>query len=50
MNKSLATFMGIASVAIITISLLFGVTFNGVKEKSNYQQDLLRTQNQIQTK
>jgi len=49
-NKSLATFMLMASIVIIITGLLFGVAYDSLKQKNNHHEEMLNTEHQIKFK
>lgn len=50
MNKSLATFMMMAAVVIIMVTLLFGVAYDSLAQKSNHNEEMLKTVHQVKIK
>jgi hypothetical protein len=46
-NKSLATFMMIAAVAIVMITLVIGVAFDSLNKKNKNHEDMLQHEHQL---
>jgi len=50
MNNSLGTFMLIAAVMLIIVTLLFGVAYGALKDKNDIHENLMKTEHQIKRK
>jgi cell division protein FtsN len=50
MNKSLSTFMVMAVVVTIMITLVLGVVYKSLEEKNQQHELMLRTQHQLKMK
>lgn len=50
MNKSLATFMVMASIVIIMMVLLFGIAFDSLEQKNDTHEEMLKTEHQLKFK
>lgn len=50
MNKSLATFMMLAFIAIMIVTLLFSVVFDALEQKNNNHEEMLKTEHQLKFK
>ncbi|MEK3992661.1 hypothetical protein [Robertmurraya sp. FSL R5-0851] len=50
MNKSLSTFMVIASVAGIMVFLLFGTVYEALNSKNTHHEDMMKTEHQLKFK
>lgn len=48
MKESLGTFMMVAAVAVIMITLILGVSYDGLVHKHNKHEDLLKTEHQLE--
>lgn len=50
MNKSLATFMVMASMAILIVTLLFGIAYDSLEQKNSNHEDMLKNEHQLKFK
>lgn len=50
MSKSLSTFMVMAAIVIIMVTLIFGVVYNSLQEKNNIHETMLKTEHQLKFK
>ncbi|MGE6755947.1 hypothetical protein ACQKFO_21335 [Rossellomorea sp. NPDC071047] len=50
MNKSIATFMGIAITVILMISLVITTSYAALKDKNDRHHNLLETKHQLKEK
>jgi hypothetical protein len=50
MNKSLATFMMMAIVVSVMITLILGVSYKALEERNQQHEQVLKTQHQLKIK
>lgn len=50
MNKSLATFMVMAIVVTVMITLVLGVSYKSLEQRNQQHEQLLKTQHQLKIK
>lgn len=50
MNKTLATFMSMAFIAILIVSLLFGVAYDSLSQKNKNHEEMLKNEHQLKFK
>lgn len=50
MNQSIATFMMIAAVVMILITLLFGIAYQSLEQKNSQNEKMLQTEHQLKLK
>lgn len=50
MSKSLSSFMMMAAIVVIMVSLIFGIVYSALEEKNKVHEEMLRNEHQIKFK